>query len=890
MSSDPQQFFPQAPLLRSLIASTPVVLGAALAAALTGIAPPLVGTAVAAGYPSAVFTFLLIRLALRMAHGPCRGAGFLSMGVLVSGLGAVVAPVLPERLAALAFPITLCLSTPLYLLGILMLPGTAPDPLARLRRTLDGIGIGTSLFLTCWLLVIIPLGVVGSGPRGMDATIALTACVTVTAAIAVTLITGIRAVRYRRAAVGCAAGVTLALVGHGTLTMSSLVGWPVPALLIGSSLAATGASVIWLGARASRNSSLQAASTTPESVRHAGLPALAVPVGLAVGATLYHLVTVGYFGRYTAALGVLVIASIAVREAFSAYDMRRYARKLAGQEARFRAIVAGSTDVTIVLDEDLMVRWQSPSAARQLGLSDQDVVGRPFTEMLHPDDTAEATDRLVQAVTARPSRPILIDSRIKDGYGQWRDTESTVSDQRDVPEVAGLVVHIRDVGERKDLERTLHRMAFTDPLTGLPNRRQLLRRLEEARRAAGERGGTLLTIDIDGFTAFNESRGQDVGDALLIEVAARMRQSIGRSDVAARLLGDEFAVLTVVPESEARGLATRLLTILAEPYELPESSTGYLTASIGLAAFTVDSDIDEIMRNADLALRQAKQLGKNRIERYDEALEYTLVRRSALEQELRGATGRDELDLAYQVVVELTDRRPVGVEALLRWRHPMFGTVGPEDVISVAEEARLIDEVGGWVLTQACRRLAGWLADGHEVWLSVNVSARQLESPGFTSMVANLVDAYQLPPGRLVLELAGRAPADRLQRITGRLAELRSLGVRTALDGFGASPTPLADLRRLPLDILKIDRSLTAEPGTARAHVPLADVVVRLGRRLGMEVIATGVEDAAQLDSLQAAGCRYGQGYLFGRPLPAEHTEALLDAFGGSQTDASSLT
>jgi EAL domain-containing protein (putative c-di-GMP-specific phosphodiesterase class I) len=295
--------------------------------------------------------------------------------------------------------------------------------------------------------------------------------------------------------------------------------------------------------------------------------------------------------------------------------------------------------------------------------------------------------------------------------------------------------------------------------------------------------------------------------------------------------------------------------------------------------------VETLLRNADLALRYAKQRGKNRVERYDVAYDRLLRRRTTLEHELRGAIERDELHLAFQPVVSVPSVRPVGAEALLRWHHPELGNVGPDEFIPLAEECGMIAKLGAWVLHRACHQLSIWLADGHDVWVSVNVSPRELHAPEYVVQVAEALRAHRVPPQRLVLEVTEHAVATDLNELIRRLRALRLTGVRIALDDFGAGYSSLGQLRRLPIDILKIDHSLVAEPEPirppgpgGRAFAPMVDVVMRLGHQLGLEVIAEGVTNPTELAAVVEAGCRFGQGQLFGWGVPAEHLEAMLEA------------
>jgi diguanylate cyclase (GGDEF)-like protein len=428
--------------------------------------------------------------------------------------------------------------------------------------------------------------------------------------------------------------------------------------------------------------------------------------------------------------------------------------------------------------------------------------------------------------------------------------------------------------ELRQRERHFRELAHTDPLTGLANRRGFVRALGEPDPDGRPR--FLVGIDLDGFKNVNDMRGHDVGDAVLEEVARRLRRNLLSGDVAARLGGDEFAVLIHASPDEALLAAKRLLAVLGQPYEVNGASV-FLSASVGVAGDPTPGDTGQLMRDADLALRYAKQRGKNRVERYEVRYDELLRRRSTLENELRHAIERDELSLVFQPVVALPSMRPVGAEALLRWHHPTLGNVRPDEFIPVAEESGLINRLGAWVLRQACRQLAQWLASGHDVWVSVNLSPKELHAADYAAQVGDVLSEWGVPAQRLVLEVTEHAVATDMEELVRRLGELRATGVRIALDDFGAGYSSLGQLRTLPVDILKIDQRLVAEPesrtGTA---APLVDVVVRLGHRLGLEVLAEGIQTPAQRAVVEEAGCRLGQGSLFGWGVPAEHLEAQL--------------
>ncbi|MFG3300100.1 putative bifunctional diguanylate cyclase/phosphodiesterase [Micromonospora chersina] len=413
--------------------------------------------------------------------------------------------------------------------------------------------------------------------------------------------------------------------------------------------------------------------------------------------------------------------------------------------------------------------------------------------------------------------------------------------------------------------RLRHLVGDENPPTGAPvDRAGLVRALD--RRA----GGALLVVDLHGA---DETAVLDA--PVLAEVVRRLRAGAGPHDLVARLTDAEFAVLTDVGPVLAYALGTRLLVALGEPCPRPGGASR-IRASVGLAE-TTGGEPEDVLRQADLARRRAVQLGRDRVEWYDAYLEEQLVRRLDLERELPGAVARGELDLVYQPVLALADRLPVGTEALLRWRSPALGTVLPDELLPVAADLDLLGELGRWVLDRACRQLADWSEGGRELWMAVNVTPRELAAPDFVARTATALAAYDVPPERLVVEVAEPAVAAELSTVVARLAGLRSLGVRTALDDFRAEHASLAQLRRLPIDLLKVGPHLVG-PG-ADGQRPLIDVVANLGDRLGLEVVVEGLESDAQVAGARRAGCHYGQGFALARPAPAERVEAWFEEF-----------
>ena len=859
----------------------PVVAVAVLLAGVAGLTEPAVALAIAVGGTGAWACSHLVRAALDIHHVDgtfvaCRGAGFVGLAALASALTAMV-PLWGPPAAGVWATAGYAVAVALFAVGVLFLPGAAKTWVVRTRRAFDGAGLGVSLAFAGYL-VIPPF----AQARQHHAAI-LPAILVGAVGIAVTVVAVLRGRPHRMASLRCGAGAIAVMGALGVLTAMvfldrdrgggdaslPLLGLPIVA---GLALAADG------GARRG----LPAPPLEPRNPDQylASYPLLAVPAGVGVVAALWHLIMVRQFDTTGVILGIGMVAVLVMRELLVVRDIRHYAGQLRTAEAHFRSLVAGATDLTLVLDERLDVRWQSPAASRLFGLSDDEVVGRAFRDLIHPDDAAGA-QAVIDAVLAgehADGPPALVSARLRDGAELWRDTESTISDQRSVPEVAALVVHVRDIGERRHLERALHKLSYIDQLTGLANRRALMRDLLAYRRRAGQQG-TLLVIDLHGLTEINDSRGRETGDAVLIEVGRRIKTLLADEDVPARLGGDEFAVLTADGAVLAYALATRIATVLAEPSELP-GSVVELHTSIGLAELAGGSDSDEVLRHADLARKRSRQLGLDRVEWYDPDVEMQLNRRMELEQQLLGAVERGELDLVFQPVVDLRDDLPVGVEALLRWRHPDLGTILPAELLPIARAVGIAADIDEWVLDAACKHLVAWSTGDAGFWLSINVSPRELLTARFPDRVASTLRRYDLTPERLVVEVAEDWIAEDVPAIVASLAGLRKLGVRAALDDFGAGQASLSHLRRLPVDMLKLDASLVNTPSEAsQATGPaVIDVVVSLGRRLGLEVVAKGLETQEQIDRAAKAGCLYGQGFALGRPAPAERIEAYLES------------
>jgi diguanylate cyclase (GGDEF)-like protein len=531
-------------------------------------------------------------------------------------------------------------------------------------------------------------------------------------------------------------------------------------------------------------------------------------------------------------------------------------------------------DPLLVLDAYGRVVDGNPAAEHALGGGVG--IGRPVRDLLREQDVelldatpSGAEIRLTRATDAREYE--VISSVLRDDRG------------RDV----GRLVHLRDISARKQAERRLRWLADYDQLTRLPNRRLLTDRLEQAiLRSRRTRGRcALLLVDLDRFKLINDSLGHPMGDQVLARVGHRLRAGRRSEDTAARIGGDEFAVLLpeVATPADATRIANRVLDVLSEPMHVGSREL-FVTASVGVAVWPDDAgDAQSLFSRADAAMYRAKEHGRNRAESVGTEPDATGEERLRLGVELRHALRRDELRVVFQPLVDLTDGSVSGMEALLRWEHPRRGTLPPAAFLHVAEEAGLSAEIDAWVLRQACRHGSRWAAAGHEVSVAVNVSADRFSAAPLTltADVALVLEETMLPPKMLVLEINERTIIDDPEPVARELGELRDLGVGVALDDFGAGHTSLTHLRQLPIDMLKIDHGLVRGiTGEDSDDGRILTAVTTLAHILGMTVTAEGVERQDQVDLLRQAGCNAAQGFLFSAALDPAAAESLLSEVG----------
>ena len=607
-----------------------------------------------------------------------------------------------------------------------------------------------------------------------------------------------------------------------------------------------------------------------------------VPVSAAlVVATVQHVR--GQLTDEMLTVGLVIVAALALRQVLAILENHALARtlesrvdqrtdELRASESHFRSIVSNISDVVLIVDVDRRVRYQSPSAARVLGYGPDELVGAHVEEFTHPDDLAAARHR----ASEDPSSVHV--ARVRAGDGAWQHMEVRVTNLLDHPEVRGLVVAMRDVGERLELEERLRHQAFHDSLTGLTNRALLHQELGQ--QLADGRRPSLLLLDLDEFKAVNDTAGHDMGDDVLKAVAQRLRESTRPGDVVSRLGGDEFAVvLHDDPRAHAAvAVADRVLHALRMPLVIQGREVRCL-GSIGVAATGDNATAAGLLRDADVAMYEAKARGKGRIELFTSTMRHQVVRRQRVEELLRGAISERRIVLHFQPLVDLATERFVGAEALLRLRDDDGQLVSPLEFVPIAEETGLIVGIGAWVLIEACRQAATWQG-ARRFDVAVNVSTRQLHDRTLPRAVASALEQAGLPADLLTLEITEGALATADADVEATLLALRRLGVRLSIDDFGAGYSSLGRLRHLPVDELKIDRSFISELTGDDGEAPLIDAILALAARLGLSVVAEGIETEQQARQLTRRACGRGQGYLYARPLPAGEVMAVLAGVG----------
>jgi diguanylate cyclase (GGDEF)-like protein/PAS domain S-box-containing protein len=547
---------------------------------------------------------------------------------------------------------------------------------------------------------------------------------------------------------------------------------------------------------------------------------------------------------------------------------RRAARMV---EDRFASLIANASDVIMIVEPDGVLRFASPASERTLGLTPAEITGRSLLELWAVEEAEKLRGFLAEVAAAPPAGTVgPVELRVERGAKRYV-VEAVGSNLTQDPAVRGLALNFRDISERKALEEQLRKLAFHDPLTLLANRNLFRDRVQHALTIA-QRGHACLAVmflDLDNFKNINDTLGHDAGDRLLQAVAHRVLQNTRAADTVARLGGDEFAVLMegIAGSGEVDPVADALVAALNMPFQL-DGREVRVGASMGVAISAAAAGAEELLSNADIAMYHAKAAGKNRHVTFQPQMQAVLHERLRLEADIPHALDNEEFFLEYQPIVDLGTRSLLGVEALVRWRHPEAGVLMPGRFIQVVEESGQIAKLGRWVLRKACCDLCSWrgsIAGGAGLRLSVNISGRHLQHGELVNDVAHALAESGLEPGNLVIELTESTIMYKTDANLERFHSLKALGVRLAIDDFGTGYSSLSYLHRFPIDILKIDRAFVGSLSNSENGTELARAVVTLGETLGLETIAEGIEQESQVAALLALGCVAGQGFLFAR-------------------------
>ncbi|HVE72144.1 MAG TPA: EAL domain-containing protein [Thermoanaerobaculia bacterium] len=550
-------------------------------------------------------------------------------------------------------------------------------------------------------------------------------------------------------------------------------------------------------------------------------------------------------------------------------------------EDRFRALVENAAEGIALIDTRGQVLYGGPSTQRVLGY--EDLGGMNLLDLMHPEDV-ETARRNLRMLVATEGNELACELRLRNDSGEWRWIEGTYKNLLFNRAVRAIVINYRDVTERKLAEETLEHLAYRDTLTDLPNRFLFHDRLEHAIEQARRRmsGVAVMYVDLDRFKVVNDTLGHSAGDRLLQVVARRLRDVLRGDDTIARLGGDEFAV--IVPEisrgEDAGSIGRKLIGALRDPI-IVDGHELHVSASAGISLYPSDGmDVETLLKHADAALYRAKDLGRNTVQLFASSMNARYTERLELELSLHRALDHNELTLVYQPLCDRETRSVRCFEALVRWNRPGHGTVSPVEFIRLAEETRFILPMGDWILRTACAQLQEWRQTGLSGFhMSVNLSPHQLAQPQFIHFVHDTLEQYDLEPADLELEITEGAALQNLEWTLSVLDQLRTLGVRIAVDDFGTGQSSLVYLKRLPLTTLKIDREFLRDVQRDAGDAAIFDAIVQLGHSLGLYVIAEGIETLEDRRLVEAHGCDGMQGYYFGKPMGAREVRSWLAGF-----------
>ena len=797
------------------------------------------------------------------------GAAFVAQG---AGAGAIT----PAAIQLTLTDLLALLGLPALAMGLLRLAGPA-----RTGRFLDGGLLSLAVFCVGWIVLLWPAykaTAVGPGTFSVDLVHPVADLITLGGTLGLAVVAGRRALAPYLALCAATVGDFLAVqarAGGSHPGIPAQLAWLAAICLLGATGLLSGDTA---AARATDSAARPAAPvTTLIALGSAGVAALVT--------FIFAVVTWGHSSTVPLLAGAVLMLALVARIAGLLRDAAAVSVLTAQSVSQFHQLADRTSDVVLLCDAAGLVSYASKAVAHY-GYTPERLAGARLIDLVHPDDLPNVILAVAKVSASHSAMAVNLACRVRSSDGTWRHAQATLSRYSQLGRQDLVLVTARDVSDQVALRRQVTHLTFHDGLTGLPNRsyleeraKDLLARNREATEPPDQTGA--IFVDLDGFTAINDSIGHGAGDLVLAQAGRRLRGLVPAHDTVARWGGDEFAILIegAASPQEIVDIAERLAgAIAAEPFGVAGRDIS-ITASVGVA-FADPEVADHLLRNADLAMSRAKDSGGGRVEVFAAHMHADVIRRLELATELRAAIEDGSLGIEYQPVVELSTARIASVEALVRWSR-QGEHVEPAEFLGIAEDSGLIVPLGHWVLGQACQQVAQWRAAGWPVGLSVNFSLRQVSAAGFAEFVLTTLDDNGLSRSALTLEVTERVLIEIGAPILDGLARLRQLGVRLAIDDFGTGYASLAYLRQLPVDIIKIDPSFVAGLGTDGTLAMLTRTIVQVGHDLGIEIVAEGIERPEQLELLRAMGCGLGQGYLVARPMPAGAIELMAPEMAG---------
>ncbi|UOY01462.1 putative bifunctional diguanylate cyclase/phosphodiesterase [Blastococcus sp. PRF04-17] len=878
---------------------------------LAAVAPVAVACAVAVGDPAlrlvgdlgVVLAGLIASAVLWIVGGrrsQRRNWRLLAVAPLLPAAGTVLSAALDPADALELVVLRWVPTVPGYVLAVVAILSLVDRQ--RLRSGGLRLAVELCLFLTACVVAVQLLVI---GPSGSWTHLALAEQLVLGAAVVATSATmaaaltllGVIEVRRQRMALVLLTGAVLLTTGRGLATRALLTDMA-GAVDLSRFLVAAGLGLLAAAVLVDPGPDPDS-TTVPVPGRSTALGQLLPHFAMVVALVIIGFVAAaGYTPTLVSVVGGSVcILLTAVHRWVTVRDAGRMALRLRRSEAYFRSLVRSSGDAIVILDDALRITWASPALDRALGTAAADLVGRPLLDVVHPEDVAPLTGALPVAAPrteaprteapraetpdAHVDHAGLLLLRLQDAAGVWRYLEAGISDLRDDPDVGAVVLHCRDMTERHARELALQGIAYTDPMTGLPNRAGVLKTLEAELAQAGSGASTLLLIALDGLASARENAGRENVTRVVAEIGRRLRATVRGEDTVARMGGGAFAVLTDGADADADRLAARCLSVVEQPIMTPNGLVE-LTAGVGLAPLEPGVGVDELLARADLAVRAAHARGEGCVARYSPAIGEAAARQERLRTDLQGASARGEMFLLTQPIVSLSEERITGLEAQLHWRHPDLGEIAPAEFLALAERNGLLADVVRWALAEATSVAAALPAYGAPLRIGFKVPAGYAATGTLVADVEHALTTSGLAPERLVLQVTSETATTGDDRTGLDITSLRLMGVHVALDGFGSGSSALAHLTQLPIDIVRLDRSLITRIDRDPQSRALCESIAGIARALGLDVVAEGVETPAQLAALAGFGCGFAQGFLISRPIPPAQVEPLLAAGAGA--------